>query len=235
MRIDSMYRRRLTLMAVFAVGAAACAGPIATAGGGDLRGTTTTSTSLPVTTTLGPKTTSTTRAPTPQEGEQRPALAWMTPAGIPVSILETEGRLHTVLTPCGNEAPLVLGTPLYQTTVVIDPGHGGPIDTGAWGPYGLREGELNLEVAQAVEILLGQRGIPAMLTRTGDYPTRLFVRSALADALQAELMVSIHHNSPSAFRSSEPGTEVFIQKDSQDSARLGGAVVATHEAGLLDR
>jgi len=48
------------------------------------------------------------------------------------------------------------------------------------------------------------------------------VRSALADSLGAEIMVSIHHNAPSRIRSLVPGTEVFIQNGSAESQRLGG-------------
>ena len=161
----------------------------------------------------------TTMAPT---SEERPVLGWMSPSGVPLSIISSDGVLRRVLTPCGREAPIVRGTPIYKTTVVIDPGHGGPRDTGAVGPGGLVEKDLNLSVARSVVFLLEMRGISAILTRTGDYPTRLFVRSQLADSLDAEVLVSIHHNSPSGSPSPHPGTDAFIQTDSPDSARLGG-------------
>ncbi len=172
-----------------------------------------TTSSTVATTTTGPLP-STTTLPSP--------LALISPSGVPVPILRTEGRLHTVLTPCGNERPLARGTPLFQTDVVIDPGHGGEYDTGATARSGLPEKDVNLRVALALQELLTDRGIASILTRTADYPSRLFVRARLADAVEAKLMVSIHHNAPNGFRSETPGTEVFIQRDSAESARLGG-------------
>ncbi len=220
-------RKPTSILAVLSLASAACVGPIATSGPADLVGTTTTSSSTSTTTTtLPPATTTTTESPDEEPVDERLALGWLSPEGIPMSIIETDGHIRRVLTPCGNEAPIVLGTPLYQTTVVLDPGHGGPIDTGAWGAGGLREMDVNLRVALATQILLEQRGISVVLTRTGDYPTRLFVRSLLADTLQAELMVSIHHNAPTPSRSSRPGTEVFVQSGSEESARLGGLLWA---------
>ena len=211
------------ILIVLVVITPACAGPVTgtVALPGNSIGTTTTS--LPTTTTspaVTPGTTSTTTTSTTTTS--LPVLGLISPSGIPVAILETDGLLHTVLTPCGNKAPLARGTPIHQTTVVIDPGHGGPTDTGAAGSRGLREKDVNLRVSLAIEELLLQRGISVVLTRTADYSTRLFVRSNLADTLQARLLVSIHHNSPSAGRSDDPGVEVFIQKDSDESARLGG-------------
>ena len=53
------------------------------------------------------------------------------------------------------------------------------------------------------------------------------VRSAFADALGAEALVSIHHNGPTYRTGNQPGTEVYVQSVSAqqaraDSARLGG-------------
>lgn len=127
-----------------------------------------------------------------------------------------------VMTPCGFESELTAGEPLGVTRVVIDPGHGGPTDTGAVGANGLAEKEVNLDVATLVVELLKERGIGAVLTRTGDYTSPLFVRAHLADTLEADLMVSIHHNAPTPGPSQEPGIEIFIQRGSEQSARLGG-------------
>ena len=209
-----------TLLTILVAISAGCAGPIADIGvisPGSTSTSSTTSTSITVVTS-----TSMQSAPSITTTTLPPALGLISPSGVPVAILETRGMLHTVLTPCGREAPLAHGTPIYASTVVIDPGHGGPVDTGSIARSGLPEKEVNLRVARAVEELLLDRGISVVLTRTEDYPTRLFVRSNLADTLQARLMVSIHHNAPNGFRSDEPGVEVFIQKGSEDSARLGG-------------
>ena len=63
-----------------------------------------------------------------------------------------DGDRIRVTTPCGNEATVREGTPLGTTQVVIDPGHGGEVDTGAVGANGLMEKHLNLEVSQALEV-----------------------------------------------------------------------------------
>lgn len=157
--------------------------------------------------------------PTPTPG---PPPAIVTPTGVPVVVLGTSGDSHAVLTPCGDEAIVTGGQRLDSPQVVLDPGHGGPVDTGAVGPNGLVERDLNLDVATATAEALTQRGITVALTRTADYPVLLSTRAALADALDVTIMVSIHHNAPVANPSATPGTEVFVQTDSPHSARLGG-------------
>lgn len=127
-----------------------------------------------------------------------------------------------MLTPCGNEILIEDGVAFGATTVVIDPGHGGLVDIGAMARTGVAEKEINLSVAMAVQQLLAERGISSMLTRTADYASPLSVRARLADAVQADLMVSIHHNAPSPGPSPIPGVEVFIQANSSSSRRLGG-------------
>lgn len=146
----------------------------------------------------------------------------VTPNGIPVAVNSSTAEGYNVVTPCGHEALVTEGEPLYEVTVVLDPGHGGPVDTGAVGPNGLAEKEINLDVAERASQMLTERGIDVVLTRTGDYATPLSVRANLADTLRAQLMVSIHHNSPTQPPSDEPGIEIFIQNGSDESARLGG-------------
>ncbi len=149
-------------------------------------------------------------------------LGLLTTTGVPVTILASTPLGYQVLTPCGNEVLLEDGVAFGTTTVVIDPGHGGPVDTGAVASTGVAEKEVNLLVAQAVEQLLWEQGISAVVTRSGDYASPLSVRAQLADSLDAEIMVSIHHNSPSPGPSPIPGVEVFIQANSSSSRRLGG-------------
>ncbi len=114
------------------------------------------------------------------------------------------------------------GTPLEEVMVVIDPGHGGETDTGAVAPTGMPEKQLNLDVAREVVDQLAEMGIISVLTRTADYASLLRIRANLADSLGAQAMVSIHHNAPTPAPSSEPGIEVFVQKGSAESSRLGG-------------
>ena len=208
--------RPLLLVLVVLIGA--CSG---NAGADVTAGPTTSSTSTS-TTTITTVATTTTAEPAPTFPEIARAL--VTPTGVVVAVVEETTTGYLVTTPCGNEATVQDGTPLGTTTVVIDPGHGGDVDTGAVGANGLMEKHLNLEVSQALEADLIVRGIEVVLTRTADYATRLGVRAGLADRVNADLLISVHHNAPTPGQSSSPGTEVFIQSTSEASRRLGGLV-----------
>jgi N-acetylmuramoyl-L-alanine amidase len=175
----------------------------------------------PTTTTTTPTTTTVSLPPTTIPEDVR---ALITPTGVVVSVLEETPAGYQVTTPCGNEAVVMEGTPVGTTTVVLDPGHGGEVDTGAVGANGLMEKHLNLNVAHAVQATLIGRGIPVLLTRTGDYASRLGVRTDLADRVEADLLLSVHHNAPTPAPSATPGTEIFIQSGSEGSHRLGGLV-----------
>lgn len=153
-------------------------------------------------------------------------LGLLTPSGVTVAILKVMSDGYRVMTPCGNEASVATGVPLGPVDVVIDPGHGGPIDTGAVAPTGLVERDLNLDLATLTERRLRVRGFTVAMTRTADYATPLEVRAHLADRLKARIMVSIHHNAPTPGPSDVPGVEVFVQNDSEESQRLGGLLWA---------
>jgi N-acetylmuramoyl-L-alanine amidase len=163
-----------------------------------------------------------------------PVLGLMTATGVPVAlILETETR-YLVYSPCGRPVFVEDGEPIHRTPVVLDPGHGGDRDVGAQGRNGLPEKVANLRVAMATQEALSAKGIPSVLTRTADYATTLTSRARFADTLQAELMVSIHHNAPTPGPSAVPGVEIFVQHDSDASRRLGG-VLWVHSMAALSR
>lgn len=159
-------------------------------------------------------------------------LALIAPSGVPVAVVDFDGTTYHVITPCGDEASLTGGTPLTTVDVVIDPGHGGPIDTGAVGRTGLKEKEINLSVGMEVAEILNARGIATMLTRAGDYPVPIPTRAQYADMVGARALVSIHHNAPSANPSDTPGTEIFVQNDTPESSRLGGLIYESVTSGL---
>jgi len=145
--------------------------------------------------------------------------------GAPVVITEETATGFWVVTPCGRRMHVAAGPTISAATVVIDPGHGGPADLGAVSPStGVAEKDLNLRVAREAVRRLRGRGVSAVLTRTGDYSSRLSVRAGVADALGATVMVSIHHNAPVPEPSDAPGAEVFVQNGEPDSIRLGGVV-----------
>ncbi len=153
-----------------------------------------------------------------------PVLGLVTPNGVVVAVLEHSDGGFLVRTPCGNEATIPAGREIRAVEVVLDPGHGGDVDPGAIGPNGLSEAVINLRVARNVEQLLAERGFGVVLTRTGDYTSPLGVRAQLADHLKATVMLSIHHNAPTANLGPEPGPEIFIQHQEPDSRRLSELV-----------
>lgn len=94
--------------------------------------------------------------------------------------------------------------PIKGKIIVIDPGHGGP-ERGAVGEKGLNEAEVNLGVALYLWGLLKDAGAQPVLTRSSD--TSVFIgedfdlkqdlqaRSQISNQSQADLFISIHHNS----------------------------------------
>lgn len=158
-----------------------------------------------------------------------PPVGWIAPSGVPLAVTGVEGETIEVLTPCGNPETLTEGTPIYEVDVLVDPGHGGPVDTGAVAPTGLAEKDINLQVSRAVHERLSERGIDSMLTRVADYPVPIRTRTAYSDLVSAEAVVSIHHNAPEAPPSDIPGVEIFVQHETPEAARLGGLL---HEATM---
>ena len=87
----------------------------------------------------------------------------------------------------------VLG--LKVNRIVIDAGHGGH-DNGTTGPTGLREKDLVLDVAKRLGALVEERmGSQVVYTRSDDTFVPLEQRTAIANAQQADLFISIHANS----------------------------------------
>jgi N-acetylmuramoyl-L-alanine amidase len=184
------------------------------------------STVVPPTTTTAPNVEPSTTAPgaTTTTLPPGPPVAWIAPSGVPVAVTGVNGDVIEILTPCGNPAMLTEGAPIYEVDVVVDPGHGGPVDTGAVARTGLAEKDINLQVSLAVRDFLAERGISALLTRTADYPIPIRTRSEYSDLVGARALVSIHHNAPAAPASDIPGVEIFVQDDTSESARLGGLI-----------
>ena len=154
--------------------------------------------------------------------DEGPPRALITPTGVVVPIIAELSDSYSVRTPCGNRAQVRWGFPIWSADVVLDPGHGGAVETGAVGPNGLTEKALNLDVAKRTARVLENRGISVVLTRTWDYRLPIQARAEIANVLEAKALVSIHHNAPNANPSATPGTEVFIQEGVPESARLGG-------------
>ncbi|GAB6274358.1 MAG: hypothetical protein STSR0004_12210 [Peptococcaceae bacterium] len=83
--------------------------------------------------------------------------------------------------------------PGEENLVILDPGHGGN-DPGALGPSGLKEKDVNLDVAKRVKEILASQNIKTELTREGDNYVDLYERSGMANNYGASVFVSIHMN-----------------------------------------
>ncbi len=118
--------------------------------------------------------------------------------------------------------------------IYIDPGHGGN-DPGAIGPTGLKEKDVNLNIAVNVGKILSRHGINAILTRQGDNRVELVDRVKMANDNNADCFISVHINS--ATNSAATGTETFAFPNSVLGTKLAGAVqkALVNEINLADR
>ncbi|MFH1458201.1 MAG: N-acetylmuramoyl-L-alanine amidase [Candidatus Omnitrophota bacterium] len=77
--------------------------------------------------------------------------------------------------------------------VVVDAGHGGH-DPGAIGRSGLKEKDVNLDIAKRLSRLLRSRGIEVVMTRSADIFIPLPRRVDIANNSQADFFISVHSN-----------------------------------------
>ncbi len=124
--------------------------------------------------------------------------------------------------------------PLSGLTVALDPGHGG-YDGGARArDSGVWEKELTLQIAEAVEDALAERGAAVVLTRTEDIclaeggagkarkRADLQKRLETAENAGADVFLSIHLNEYRDRR--ESGPQVFYQRGADAGRLLAGAL-----------
>jgi N-acetylmuramoyl-L-alanine amidase len=107
----------------------------------------------------------------------------------------------------GKRLNITLSEPSIQGKVIaIDAGHGG-YDPGAVGITGLYEKSFNKETVQLLKDKLTALGATVVLTREGDNFVSLSGRAAAANAVYADVFVSIHANSSE--KSSVYGTSTY--------------------------
>ncbi|HAA83537.1 MAG TPA: hypothetical protein DCE01_01900 [Thermodesulfobacterium commune] len=99
--------------------------------------------------------------------------------------------------------------------IVIDPGHGGE-DPGAVGPTGLKEKEVNLQIAKLLAQKLKEHlpEVEVILTRNTDVFIPLIQRPAIANSKKGDIFISLHTNA-----SPDPnarGIEVYYLNFSTD-------------------
>ena len=118
--------------------------------------------------------------------------------------------------------------------VIIDPGHGGN-DSGAVGPTGLQEKDVNWQIAVITAGELAKHGIKIMFTRNGDEQASLDKRVQIANGIKADYFVSIHANSASNPKAT--GTETFAYAPGVEGDKLAHSIQRSlvQAIGLADR
>lgn len=137
----------------------------------------------------------------------------------------------TSTAPTSSPGSTVTTTVMPRPVVVLDPGHGGA-EPGAIGPSGLKEKEVNLDVARRAAHALLTEGVEAVLTRSADHCETLGYRVTFAARRRPELFVSIHHNAEPDGPSDGPGSETYFQYRSPESKRLAGILYEEISAAL---
>jgi N-acetylmuramoyl-L-alanine amidase len=111
-------------------------------------------------------------------------------------------------------------------TVIVDPGHGGS-DPGAIGVGGLREKDVTLRLSKLLATKLRALGFRVVFTRDRDRTVSLEERTAIAEASDGDVFVSIHANS--APRRSVQGIETYYPDANHERHSLR---VAMRENGV---
>ena len=103
--------------------------------------------------------------------------------------------------------------------IVVDAGHGGE-DPGSIGPSGSYEKNITLGIARKFEALINkEKGMKAVMTRTGDYYISPNRRPQLARKHKADMFVSIHAD---AFTTPRPrGASVWVLSMKRANTELG--------------
>jgi N-acetylmuramoyl-L-alanine amidase len=84
--------------------------------------------------------------------------------------------------------------PLVGTKILVDPGHGGK-ESGAPGPTGYLEKDVNLIVSRLLRDELVKRGATVVMTRQDDKEVSLVDRMAIIEKEEPIISISIHYNS----------------------------------------
>jgi N-acetylmuramoyl-L-alanine amidase len=84
--------------------------------------------------------------------------------------------------------------PLSGIKILLDPGHGGPEDSGSVGPTGYPEKAVALVVSKLVRDQLVAKGATVYMTREEDKDVGLQERVDLIEKLQPNIAISLHYN-----------------------------------------
>lgn len=146
------------------------------------------------------------------------------------------GVLLTTSLPDRAESDYIPTAPIdpQRSTIVIDPGHGGG-RTGAQYE-GIAEKTINLSVSKRLQAILRGYGYNVVMTRTGDADVGLYERADIANAVEADLFVSLHSNAAPNYPDFS-GIYTYYHPSSGRGARLAQAIQTplTRLTGGIDR
>lgn len=133
--------------------------------------------------------------------------------------------------------PLTKVTPLSETTIALDAGHGGS-DTGALSNHDQYEKTYTLALARRVQKVLEQRGARVVMIRNQDVLVPLAQIPQRAQAKHADLFLSFHFDSAPEKNSASGYTTYYYHQanGSEDLANAVNQALQTHlPAGLKNK
>ena len=106
----------------------------------------------------------------------------------PPEILEQQAPVHVEVPPYARH--------LKGFKICLDAGHGGQghVPDYKRGPTGVREADINLQVALHLRDMLQEAGVTVIMTRVDDSYVSLPMRSQIANENRADFFISLHHN-----------------------------------------
>lgn len=118
--------------------------------------------------------------------------------------------------------------------IVLDAGHGGE-DTGAIGPTGTKEKDINLAITLALKKLFDKdKNYKVILTRDNDTFIPLAERTNIANEHKADLFISIHNNAN--FKKAISGFEIyFLSEYASDSEAASTAILENSVVSLENK
>jgi SpoIID/LytB domain protein len=115
------------------------------------------------------------------------------------------------------------GKPLKGVRIVLDAAHGGADCDDNKGASGLREKDVNLDIALKLGSLLEKQGAEVFLTRNDDVPMVLSDRVAFSNEKRPKFFLSIGQNCFS--NSTASGTEIYFYRGDHQGERLSKLIM----------
>lgn len=152
-------------------------------------------------------------------------------AGLTLPRIGGTSAAPVVLTPCGARTAIsgrltaIAPSTSHDVLVVVDPGHGGRAQ-GTHAPDGTAEKDVVLDLSRRVARALRGHVDRVVLTRDRDLEATLPFRVALADALRADLALSVHLNAAPETTRPTPGTSTYASVADPAGRRAAGVLYA---------